>query len=1107
MKITAFACAGILASAQLLLAAPAMSQSYEKTVISLDYSNAHYKTIFHAIEKKAGVVIMFEYTDALKKERVSISVKDKTVAAILDQLLKPQDLQWKIRGNIIRLYKGKNGSVKPTTFSIQTLPAISEPPPEKEISGQVTDSATGQPLTGVTIRVKGSDVGTTTGADGAFNLMIPDNATLEVSYIGYLKKEISFTGESVLHIPLAASMTGLNQLVVVGYGTQKKSDITGSIATIDVDKLVNQPTSDIEGMLRGQVAGLNVTVNDARPGGGSNVLLRGIRSLNGSNSPLYVVDGIPITTSINDLNIDDIQSISVLKDASAQAIYGSRASNGVILITTKRGTNTDNKAHVTYRGYVSYQNVHANFKLYSPEQYEQLRREAYRGDLAEAANEWQGSYPEDDQMFTPLQLQLMQNHGYVNWLDYAFRKNAPLTKHDIAVNGGNQFTQYNLSLDYFDQTGVRDHSGYKKYSGHFNFDQEISKTFKAGLSLYYTVANQQLETSPWLSYITFSPISQLYDSSGNLNEYPTGDGRSVSPLWYAKTSSNVNKITRTFINGYLQITPRFLPGLKYKLTASLDDRGTEGDFFASLINTSYLGTGRARVFIRNNKDYLLENILSYDKVIQGKHRFDVTLVQSIEPNYDITTTSTATQLGNDYFGINSMSSELQSTVDRTEIDRKIVSLVGRLNYAFEDRYLFDFAVRRDGSSVFGANNKWGVFPSVAVAWNVKKESFMQGLTWLDDAKIRVSYGQIGNQAISPYGSLATAENSFYVSDGVTQIGYLPGSGLSNPNLKWETTTTLNTGIDFGLFNDRLTGTLEYYQSNTTDLLVSRKVPSVLGYTSEPSNLGEIRNRGFEATLTGFIVSTKNFSWSVSGNFSTNKNRLVKGVLQDPNNGEYVDDISNDWFIGKPVNVYYDRKVTGIWQIGDDIAHSAQPNARPGDVKVTDVDGDGQITAEDRVIIKRDPNWISSLSSNLGYKGFGLSFSFYIVNGGITHNEFLYDYNHGGRTDGVLNGIVQDYWLPEHPTGTFPRPHVVNFSDYRNSLGYQSTAYVRLKNLTLAYDLPGQWLQTIGLTKVSIYASGDNLWTRTKYQSYSPEEASADAYPETINYTFGMNINF
>ena len=990
------------------------------------------------------------------------------------------------------------------------LTGISSFSQTRALTGKVTGKDL-EPVPGVTVAVKGTTTGTITDASGNFSLQVgPDAKVLMFSYIGMKSVEVAIGSTNVINVTMEENVINMDEVVVVGYGTQKRSDISGSVSTVKTDALIALPTSDLQGMLKGKVAGLYVTLSDARPGGSSNVLLRGVRSLKGGNAPLYVVDGTPIS-SINELNIDDVETISVLKDASSQAIYGARASNGVILITTKRGSNTANKIQVTYNGYYSIQNVDPNFVIFSPEEYLQLRREAYRGDLATAANNWTGTYPPDSQMFTPLELESMTNKNYVNWTDYAFKKDVPLTKHDISLSGGNEFTQYSASLGYYYQDGIRMSSDLTRYSGKLTLDQVISKSFKTGISVYYTTYNQNQETNSWIDFITFSPISKIYDEAGELVRYPTGDGKSVNPLYYEKTRNYEYKAERTIINGYLEITPTFLPGFKYKLNASLNSRNRETNSFRSFEDPQSLTQGYASINFYKNSDYLVENILTYKKEFGSAHKMDVTVMQGIEPRYTYSTTSTALQLGNDFFGINSLGSALQAQVARNLTDRRMVSFMGRINYSLMDKYLFNFTVRADGSSVFGANNKWGYFPSAALAWNLHKESFMKDQKWLNEAKIRISYGQIGNQAIDPYGSLATADNAFYVSVDKPVVGYLPGTSLPNPNLKWETTTTLNTGIDFSLFENRLSGSLELYKSNTTNLLVDRQLPTVLGYSRIPANLGEIQNKGIETSMTGYIISGKDLNWSVTANFSVNRNKLLKGVLQDPVTGKYIDDISNNWFIGKSVNVYYDYKFMGIWQVGDNIAGSAQPNARPGDVKVADLSGpngvpDGVITAIDRAVINRDPKWMGSLSSNLAYRGLELSAEVYTVQGVIRNNPFMQEFNYGGRLDGVLNGIKRNYWTPENPSNTMFRPHAVNFSEYRGSLAYQDASYIRLRNITLSYTLPKNWTKSIGMSRVKVYAAGDNLWTKTDYLSYSPE-GNINDYPETKSFTFGININF
>ena len=990
-------------------------------------------------------------------------------------------------------------------FILLVFGGISSFAQQKTITGKVSELNSGT-LPGVTVFAKGSTKGTITDMNGNYTLSVGSDVKILVfSFVGMKTEELPIGPSSTINVVLKPDVVNVDEVVVVGYGTQKRSGISGSVATVKTKDLVAQPTSDLQGMLKGKVPGLYVTLSDARPGGSSNVLLRGIKSLKGGNAPLYVVDGVAIS-NINEININDVESISVLKDAASQSIYGARASNGVILITTLKGSNTSNKVKVSFQSYYSIQNVDPNFTIFSPEEYVQIRREAYRGDLSNAANGWKGSYPNDDQMFTPNELISIKNKEYVNWTDYAFNKDVPLMKNDISLSGGNSNTQYSASLGYLNQKGIRTGSDLLRYSGKLSLDQKISDIFKMGMSAYYTTYTQQQETNSWQDFLTFTPIAKLYDDNGELILYPTGDGKSVNPLYYDKTRNYSYKAERIILNGYLEITPSFLPGLKYKLNASMNSRHRETDYFRSFEDPGVLGKGYASAAFYDTREYLLENILTYGKEFNARHKFDVTLMQGIEPRKNTSTTSTATQLGNDFFGINSLDSYIASEVARGQDERKMISYMGRANYSFKDKYFFNCAMRIDGSSVFGANNKWGYFPSASLAWNLQKETFMRSIDWVNESKIRLSYGQIGNQAISPYGSLATADNYFYVSGTTPVVGYLPGTSLPNPNLKWETTTTANVGLDLAFFKNRLSATMDFYKANTTDLLVDRKVPTVLGYSTIPTNLGEIQNKGVEISLTGYILSKKDFAWSVSANFSMNRNTLIKGVLQDPVTGAFIDDLSNNWFIGQPVNVYYDQKFAGIWQLTDDIAHSAQPNARPGDVRVEDINKDGVINSDDRIIIKRDPKWLGSITNNLSYKGFEFSAEFYTVQGVVSQNPFMQEYNYGGRLDGVLNGIKRDYWTPENPSNTMFRPHQTNYSDYRGTIAYKDASYVRLRNISLSYNLPKKWIEHLSMSKVRVYISGDNVWTKTDFLSYSPE-ALANSYPETKNYTFGVNINF
>ncbi|TFH39482.1 MAG: SusC/RagA family TonB-linked outer membrane protein [Bacteroidia bacterium] len=923
------------------------------------------------------------------------------------------------------------------------------------------------------------------------------------SSMGHKSFEIRVGNNTIIDVVLEVSDYSLDEVIVIGYGSRKRSDIVGSVATISSDELVAKPSSDLQGMLTGKIPGMYVSVSSARPGGSSNITIRGLNSLKGSTDPLYVVDGIPVT-SINEINVDDVISVNVLKDASSQAIYGARASNGVILVTTRRGSDTKGKVNISYNGFVSIQNVKPNFELFNGDEFFQLRREAYRGDNASGINGWIGEYPADEDMFTPLELENKAQGNVVDWLDLAFLKNVPLSKQDISFSSGNEKTKYSSSLGYYNQQGVRYSSGYTRYSGKITLDHKITDWFNMGLSAYFTSFTQDRENSSWTDFMVISPVASVYDSNGDLELYPLGDGKTVNPLWWSQTRTLQNKGDRGIYNGYMELLP--IPGLKYRMNLSIDLRNNENDEFIALDDPSnYLGNGLADVVISKTENYLIENILSYERTINKSNRFDIILLQSAYKRRWTSTQSTATLLGNDFFGINSLNSALESEVDRSQNIRTMLSYMGRFNWVLKDRYIFNFTLRADGSSVFGSNNKWGYFPSVALAWNMNKESFLENSDWLSESKLRLSWGQIGNEAISPYGSLATADNVYYVSNGTSIVGYLPGSSLPNPNLKWETTTTVNIGYDFSILDGRVYGAVDAYKRTTTDLLVDRTLPAGTGYTSMPDNLGKIENKGIEVDVNGYIFSSKDFSWSVGLGYSVNRNRLLEGVLTD-SVGNYVDDINSRWFVNEPINVYYNYQFDGIWQIEDDIANSAQPFARPGDVRVADVTGDGFITPDDRVIIDRNPSWIGSVNTMVRYKNFEFAADIYMVRGVTRSSSFMSEYNYGGSLQGVLNGIKRDYWTPENPSNTTFRPHYATLSDYRSSLDYQDASYLRLTNVTLAYNLPESIVKKVRLSNVRLYVRGDNLLTFTRYLSLGPETDPED-YPETVSYTFGININF
>lgn len=963
----------------------------------------------------------------------------------------------------------------------------------RTITGTVTDQF-GEPMIGVSILVQGTNQGTVTNFDGQYSIEAESARSILVfSYVGHVTENITVGNQQTINVKLREDTRQLEELVVVGYGTQRKSDLTGSVVSVKADDMNAIPTSSVAEMLRGQAAGVVVTQNSARPGGGSDILIRGKRSLTGGNSPLFIVDGVPVS-NIDDFNSQDIQSVEVLKDASSQSIYGARASNGVILITTKRGNN--NKTSVDFAAYVGSQQLKRNFEFYNGDEWVQLKREANRSYP-------DGVYLDDASLFGNMYPNLVDKK-YTNWEELMI-KPAIQQKYDLSIRSGGPSTRISASLGYFDQQGMIQPADYQRYNFRFNVDHNFSKTVSVGLNANYTQSSRSQEDEGFSKFITQAPLLSPFDDNGKLINI-LADSK-WNPVWNNQQMQNEQQADRLLLNATFDW--EILKGLKYRLNASMNSRNAEqGVYYTSLHERGSTSNGRATLDISQYKDYLIENILTYDKKVNENHSFDATLVQSYNSIRSNSTSMTGYGFVTDDLGYNNIGAASKTDpIIRDITPRKLLSYMGRLRYNMMDRYLFSASARIDGSSVFGANNKWGFFPAASFAWRASEEEFLTEADWLTNLKLRVSYGDVGNQAVSPYQSQGLV-NSFFMQFGSGEpfVGYLPGSQLPNPNLKWETTSSLNTGIDFGILRDRISGTVEFYRSVTRDLLMQRSINQITGYSSQLVNIGSVLNQGLEVSLNLIPVKTKEFTWSVDLSFAANKNEILALNGELDAEGKPVNDIANRWFIGKNIDAYYDYQFDGIWQTGDEIPDFG-PNYKPepGDIKVKDVDGDGLITPEDRIIINRAPAWTGSLGSMLKWKGIDFSFDFYTVQGAIRTNAYLYDANSGGDLHGKLNGIKVDYWTLENPSNTNPRPRDATIS-YFSSLSYQDASYVRLRNLALGYNFDKKLLKKISVSNLRIYVSATNIWTMTDFLSYSPE-VSAGGYPEPKTFVAGLNVSF
>ena len=968
-----------------------------------------------------------------------------------------------------------------------------------DISGVVRDEQ-GEPLIGVSVLIEGTTQGTITDFDGNFTLNAQEGQTLEVSYMGYRTEHVRVSGSS-LAVVLREDIKTLDEVVVVGYGTQKRSDLTGSVASVKADDVNAVPTSSVAEMLRGQAAGVVVTQNSARPGGQSDIVIRGKKSLTGGNAPLYIVDGTPVD-NIDDFNSQDIESVEVLKDAAAQAIYGARASNGVILVTTKKGA--EGKTSVDINAYAGAQMVKRNFDLYSGAEWAQLKREANRSFVYDPATKTAtGTYQDDASLFGNMYQNLVDQQ-YTDWENLMVHP-ALQQKYDISVRTGNDRSKMSAALGYFDQEGMISPANYQRYNARFDFSQKLGKRVTIGFKANYIHSNQKSEDSDFAKVLTESPLLSAYDADGNMLSL-LADSK-WSPLWNNAHYTSDKKTDRFMLGANLNWD--IWGGFTYRLNASVNYRNQEqGTYQDSKHEKGSSVGGQAAITNTRYVDYLLENIFGYDHTWQDKHHLNVTLVQSIESIRTTKTQTSGSGFATDDLGYNNISAaSITNPTVRTITPRHLVSFMGRVNYSLMDKYLFSVSARIDGSSVFGKNSKWGVFPAGSFAWRINQEDWLVDVNWLTNLKLRLSAGSVGNQAIDPYQTQGLVDGYYMkFGDQNAMVGYLPSTQLQNPDLKWETTTSYNVGLDFGFLRDRIMGSVEYYYAKTTDLLVEKSINQTTGYNTQLVNMGSVMNQGVEITANFVPVKIKNFTWTIDLIWAHNQNKILSLNGATGADGQLLNDEANNWFIGHNINAYYDYVFDGIWQLDDDIPdYGGTYQPQPGDIRVRDVNGDGQITPDDRVVIDRDPKWTASFGTSFKFYGVDITFDFYGVYGAVRQNNYLYAANQGGDLKGVRNGIKVDYWTIENPSNTAPRPRDGNIS-YFSSLSYQDASYFRLRNFSVGYSFPKKLIAKAKMTNLRIYCTASNLFTCTRYQSYSPE-ASAGSYPEPRTVIGGLNLSF
>lgn len=992
------------------------------------------------------------------------------------------------------------------------------------IRGTISDK-TG-PIIGANVIIKGTTNGVITDIDGNFTLEnVKKGDILQVSFIGYSTKEIKISNNNNLHIQLDEDTQSLEEVVVVGYGSQRKSDLTGGVTAVGEDKLGLVSTNNLMDKLAGQIPGLNISTGNAQPGEDQTLRIRGNNSLTASNDPLIVMDGIPYSGSLGDIDPDIIESMSVLKDASSAAIYGSRGSNGVILIQTKKGR--QGKATVTYKGQVGMAETERRLDMMSGDEYLQ-----YLYDYNHLKNGIPYDQLTPESVLGADELANYKAGRTIDWQDKMFRQ-ALVTNHQISLTGGTESTTYMASISRLRQDGVVRNTGMKRTNISLNINQNLGKWLKIGMSMQ-AIQKEYGGELPYLEAgLKMSPFGTYSDEEGNLEYYPM----SRNTLFYNpmsdcdaiedKTNRNV------FISTFADIT---LPvkGLSFRTNFGYNYRNNfVGTYYGRNTLTGSKVDGAASIENTHYWDYTWENILKYENTF-GKHKIDATGLFSIQETSKQYSKQSAESFVNDEGGYHNMAGgEKNKSLSSSLTETALLSYMIRLNYAYAGKYLLTLTGRSDGYSAFGANNKYAFFPSAAAAWNISSEEFMENTrNWLDMMKLRVSYGANGNQGINAYQTLDRLSLTQYVwGDGGNTVNgvYLPTNGVGNPNLKWETTYTFNTGIDFGLFNGRLSGNIDFYIANTKDLLMNRTVPYMNGYRSILDNIGQTRNVGVEFALNSINIETKDFLWKTNVNFSLNRDKIVK--LQE--NGK--DDITNKWFIGEPTNVYYDYNVIGTWQTDDprwkclvekdnagniisekwgyytDDWKEIQKGAEPGSAKLEDVDGDGVITADDKKIIgSKLPSFLMSMTNNFTYKDFYMSF---VLNGVFGQWRQMHDQNFDRWMPefNYLSGM--NYWTESNPTNEMTSPSYV---PYEKHSFYKKMNYVQLKNITIGYNIPKTFTQKLGITSARVDVSVNNVCTFSNIKNalnYDNAKANDDekgvvvGYPTARSYMLGLNVTF
>ncbi len=1087
--------------------------------VSISTKNETAKSILARIEQKVGIKFTYQPKVIQGLSRISIDVKNVKVKDLLVKIF-GNSIVYEVVGNQIILGIADADEAANLEFIDAAIPAIL-------VTGTVLDE-NNQPLPAVNIIEKGTTNGTSTDKDGKFTINVTDESVvLVVSFIGYLTEEVMVGKQTEITVSLQPDVKSLSEVVVVGYGTQKKSDVTVSLASVSSAEFKDQPVAGVGQALQGRAAGVQVTAASNAPGGGVVVRIRGGNSLNAGNEPLYVIDGFPVyNTGGTDFNPNDIESIEILKDASATSIYGSRGANGVVIITTKRGK--AGKGKVDFQTYYGIQEVGKTQSLLNGAEFATFANEA-RTNAGQAV------------VFSPAQIAAIPNGGEgTDWQKEIYRS-APIQNHQVNFSGGNDKTQYLISGNMFDQKGVLINSDFRRYSVRLNLNSQINDWLSVGTSLNILRSetngtptdldgNSGRNQSVVYGAFFFSPTQPVYDAAGNYTVLNTTNLYDLgSPVAHSNGTQNNLRVARVFGNVFADI--KILKDLTFRTSIGTDlNSSKRGEYFSRILTLTGRATnGNAIITNGNSESWLTENTLTYKKNIGNDHHFVVLggFTSQLQRFEELQTRGQG--FASDNLGFNGLAYALNpGRPTNTARQWQLNSILGRINYDYKGKYLLTATVRSDGSSRFAEGNKWGAFPSASAAWRVSEEAFLSDSRIISDLKIRASYGLTGNTEISPYQSLNTfdANNRGYNfgNPNAYSNGYVP-TRVGNKALTWEKTTQMDAGIDLSLLDNRINITADYYLKETTDLLYTLTVPSASGYADYLTNIGKIRNTGVELAINTVNTSGE-LKWTTNFNIAANQNEIVDlgGNNNVPSGGAASSanipaNGTGILRVGEAVGVFYGYEFDGIWQSGEATAASGF-GAQPGERKFVDQNGDGKITTDlDRKILgQAQPKLIGGITNTLSYKGIDFSLLMQGVQGNsvLNMNKFELEY---GRGDRNVSSDMLNRWTPTNPSNTLPSANAARgtFSPV-SSRQVEDGSFLRVKSITLGYSLPKEVLQRAGLSALRIYVSSQNLFTFTNYSGLDPEvnrygqntlQQGIDygSYPVSKSYLVGLNLTF